>query len=73
MRAPEARPMRGGDDPYVLDVPAGVLSRPAIRAVVPLLPAAAAPQPIGDPCPVTRARWPGLVGTPAPGRAIGLF
>ena len=44
----DVHPLRGADDRYVLDVQAEVLSQRATRAVVPLLPAAAAPKPIGE-------------------------
>ena len=48
----DVHPLRGADDRYVLDVQAEVLSQRATRAVVPLLPAAAAPKPIGELNPV---------------------
>ena len=48
----DVHPLRGEDDLYVLDVQAAVLSQLATRAVVPLLPAAAAPKPIGELNPV---------------------
>ncbi len=52
----DVHPMPGGGEGYVVDVQADLLSHLSTRVVVPLLPEAAVPRPIGELNPVYDVR-----------------